>query len=119
MRPRPSNVRLRVSALCSLITFLLITDYCCAIELDPFLEKHCYDCHDSETHKGGLDLTTLQKDFANPDTFARWVKVHDQMASGEMPPKKKPRPPAEELKQITTWLDQSLIAAERARLEAD
>ncbi|HEV7404607.1 MAG TPA: DUF1592 domain-containing protein [Chthoniobacteraceae bacterium] len=90
-----------------------------APDLEPFLENHCYDCHDTETHKGGLDLTSLKQDFANPDTFARWVKVHDQMASGEMPPKKKPRPPADDLKSIVTWLDQSLVAAERARLDAD
>ncbi len=25
----------------------------------PFIEQHCYNCHDSETKKGGLDLTSL------------------------------------------------------------
>ena len=46
--------------------------------------------------KGGLDLTALKPDFADAENFARWVKVHDRIESGEMPPKKKPRPPADE-----------------------
>ena len=61
-----------------------------------FFEKHCIDCHDADTHKGNLDLTALKPDFADAGTFARWVKVYDRIESGEMPPKKKPRPPPTE-----------------------
>ena len=53
-----------------------------------FFEKHCIECHNAETKKGGLDLNSLQPDLADPDTFARWVKVYDRIESGEMPPKK-------------------------------
>lgn len=111
----------RALAWVSLIAGLLITDdfhgiTASAAEPTAFLEKHCYDCHDTETHKGNLDLTLLKQDFSNPETFARWVKVHDRIQKGEMPPRKKPRPAGEDLASIVAWLDQSLIAADRARL---
>ncbi len=61
-------------------------------KLEPLLEAHCYDCHDADTHKGGLDLTRLPLDFQTGDNLQQWTKVFDKVAHGEMPPKKKPRP---------------------------
>ncbi len=61
-------------------------------KLEPLLEAHCYDCHDADTHKGGLDLTRLPLDFQIGDNLQKWTKVFDKVAHGEMPPKKKPRP---------------------------
>lgn len=87
-----------------------------ADEPGAFLETHCVECHDAEVKKGGLDLTALETDFADGRSFATWVKVHDAIAKGEMPPKKKPRPPAEEIATVTTWLDQQLTSADEARL---
>ncbi|MEO6788195.1 MAG: DUF1592 domain-containing protein [Chthoniobacteraceae bacterium] len=84
-----------------------------------FLDTHCTDCHDADTHKGNLDLTALKQDFSDAENFARWVKVHDRMESGEMPPKKKERPPADELKAILAWLNDSLVKAEQARLDLE
>lgn len=92
-------------------------------ELPPptraFIENRCLDCHDSDTKKGDLDLTALKPDFTDAYTFERWVKVHDRVASGEMPPKKKARPEAGEVKVVTGWLAESLIASERVRLDAE
>ena len=81
-----------------------------------FFEAHCYDCHDSTEQKGDLDLTTLKPDFGNAETFARWVKVFDRIESGEMPPKKKARPPKDETEAVKKELRDSLVAAEQARL---
>ena len=39
--------------------------------VEPFLAKHCVECHDAETKKGNLDLTSLQPDFADAENFAR------------------------------------------------
>src|SRR5262249_18929686 len=46
------------------------------------------------------------------------VKVHDRIQSGEMPPKKHARPPAEDVKAVVARLHQSLVQADRARLDA-
>ena len=91
-----------------------------AVHAEPaaFFEKHCIECHDADTHKGGLDLTALKRDYADTENFARWVKVHDRIESGEMPPKKKARPGETELKNALASLSTDLVNAERARLDA-
>ncbi|HVE39732.1 MAG TPA: DUF1592 domain-containing protein [Planctomycetota bacterium] len=90
-----------------------------AAQAEPqgFLEKHCAECHNAETKKGGLDLSALKPDYAKPEEFARWVKVYDRVESGEMPPKKQARPPAEDVRSLLTRLKQALLQAERARLD--
>ncbi|PYM17064.1 MAG: hypothetical protein DME18_00090, partial [Verrucomicrobia bacterium] len=70
-------------------------------ESRQFLEKHCLECHDTDTRKGGLDLTSLKFDPANSANFSRWVLVHDRVSNGEMPPKKKARPQTGELEAFT------------------
>ena len=50
---------------------LLVPNLMCAAEVNPkaFFEAHCYGCHDKDTHRGGLDLTSLKLDFSEPDNF--------------------------------------------------
>src|SRR5829696_1480508 len=81
-----------------------------------FFQKHCIECHDADTKKGDLDLTTLKQDLGDAENFARWVKVHDRIQSGEMPPKKKARPAVADVQAVTKNLHDTLVAAERARL---
>jgi len=77
-----------------------------------FFDTHCIDCHDADTHKGNIDLTALKQNFSDAENFAKWVKIHDLIASGEMPPKKKARPPAADVSAVTGWLNTALIKAE-------
>src|SRR6266498_1191547 len=90
-----------------------------AADLPPgvgkFVERHWSECHDAETKKGGLDLTGLKFDLANPTNFSTWVTVHDRVEHGEMPPKKKARPEPAELESFTATLSSLLVAAEEAR----
>ena len=65
-----------------------------AADLRTFTQAHCIECHGGDATKGGLDLTTLKPDFSSRDNFARWEKVFDRVAKGEMPPKKSEQPPA-------------------------
>ena len=92
-------------------------------ELSPpnrqFLEKHCLDCHDAETKKGGLDLTALRFDLEDSTNFSRWVLVHDRSSNGEMPPKKKARPDAVELERFAKSLSASLVSVEQARIAVE
>jgi hypothetical protein len=78
-----------------------------------FFTAHCYSCHDKDVKQGGLDLSALKFDPADPENLARWVKVHDRIAAGEMPPKKKPRPPAADLGAAAKALHDDLVTAER------
>lgn len=57
-------------------------------ELLPSLESHCFECHDKDTAKGGLDLTKLPQNLYERAVRDRWVRIYDRIQQGEMPPKK-------------------------------
>ncbi|EDY18203.1 Protein of unknown function DUF1588 [Chthoniobacter flavus Ellin428] len=80
-----------------------------------FMENRCYDCHDSETKKGNLDLTALPFYLDDPKVFAEWVKVHDRVRDGEMPPKKKAQPDPAERDAFLKTLGTPMIAADETR----
>ena len=84
-------------------------------KVSSFIENRCVDCHDSDTKKGNLDLSSLKPDFANAETFARWVKVHDRVRAGDMPPKKEKQPSAQERDSALKALSASLSAADTQR----
>ncbi len=79
------------------------------------LDKYCADCHDDTTAKAKLSLERLPADFRDP----RWVRVHDKLAGGEMPPPKKPQPTPAERAQLTQWLSQELVTASAARQKSE
>ncbi len=83
-------------------------------KLEPFLETHCIDCHDSDLNKGGLDLDALGRDIKDPATMARWVRIQDRVESGDMPPAKKKRPTGAELIAFSESLSESLTRAHAA-----
>ena len=62
-----------------------------ADELERLIQSSCIDCHDENTETR-LDLTKLGRNFREPGTFQKWVKLMDRVATGEMPPKSEPRP---------------------------
>ena len=81
-----------------------------------FLEQHCFECHDADSKKGDLDLTSFKFSLNDPKAFSEWVKVYDRVSTGEMPPKKKARPAAEELQAFTNAMASALIKADEARI---
>jgi hypothetical protein len=64
-------------------------------KVQPMFDKHCYDCHDADAKKGGLDLEALKWKLDDAETLQQWIKVFDKVARGEMPPKDKKRPTGE------------------------
>src|SRR5262245_6048334 len=63
-----------------------------------FTEKYCVSCHSGTQPKGGLDLESLKFAPGDSENFLTWVKVHDRVQAGEMPPKeRKLRPDHAEL----------------------
>src|SRR2546422_4059217 len=57
-----------------------------------FVENNCVECHDTDTKKGGRDLTGLKFNPANSPTFSRWEFVIDPFANAKWRPRKKPLP---------------------------
>ncbi|MCB1225069.1 MAG: DUF1592 domain-containing protein [Verrucomicrobiales bacterium] len=79
-----------------------------------FLDRHCLECHDRETEKGGVDLETLPFSLETVEAAETWQKVLNSLNAGEMPPKKKPRPADEELKGFLRDLSGVLVTARQA-----
>ncbi len=79
-----------------------------------FIGKYCVDCHDDVSAKSGLDLVHQSFDPASPGNFETWVKVHDKVEAGEMPPKKKARPEAADVHAFLAGLTSDLSASEEA-----
>lgn len=68
----------------------------------PFLDKHCLECHDDETTEADLDLLDLGP--VDETNAAVWKSVWAQVALGEMPPKKKEQPAVIERLRFADWI---------------
>lgn len=85
-------------------------------EISLFVENHCLQCHDGSSSLGGLDLEKQSFDLDDPQSFARWEKIHDRVRAGEMPP---PDEVEVEPSARRAWLDQlstHLINADLRRI---
>ena len=59
------------------------------IKTRAFLDKNCVACHTGAKAPAGLDLTKLSFDLTDVHTYDRWVRVHDAVRDGAMPPASK------------------------------
>ena len=60
-----------------------------------FIDKNCTGCHRPSNPPAGIDLTTLEFNLDDVDTFGRWVRIHDAVRVGKMPPAAKNLSPAD------------------------
>lgn len=79
-----------------------------------FLTARCFDCHAGDTKEGGLDLSTLALDLTKPELFAKWERIHDRVANGEMPPKSATQPASSERMEFVKSLARELMTAHEA-----
>src|SRR5262245_7969470 len=82
-------------------------------EISEFTAKYCTSCHNDVDRAGGLDLRTLKHTPADSANFLTWVKVHDRLQSGEMPPKDVERPNPADVAALLKLLAASLTAADK------
>jgi hypothetical protein len=77
-------------------------------EIHPILDQYCLRCHSTEKQKGDFDLERI----ANPEQLLKngkeWQMVWDQLQLGEMPPKEKPQPSANEKQKLLDWVSDHL-----------
>src|SRR5579871_4016308 len=76
-----------------------------------FVGDYCTRCHNDVDKKGRLDLTRLAFDPNDPANLAVWIKVHDRVQAGEMPPSSRPRPDAARQKTFVDGVAQAIVAA--------
>lgn len=85
-------------------------------DIRPILQKYCLGCHSTKAKKGSLDLER----FGNTDDIRKdvkpWQGMVEQIETGEMPPKDKPQPTAEEKKKLIAWVKNFLDAEAKANV---
>src|SRR6476469_3559268 len=64
----------------------------------PLVAKYCVGCHSAKAKKGGLDLERFDTFAAVRKDLKPWQQAVELVEAGEMPPKGKPQPTAEERK---------------------
>ncbi len=84
-------------------------------QVRALLVRYCSECHGAEKPKGDFRIDRLSADFANEAGRERWLTVRKRVATGEMPPKGKPRPTEEEVQALSEWISGKAAAAEAAR----
>lgn len=81
-------------------------------DIQPFLSKYCYECHDAELAKGHLNLEAFKDDARFFRDQRIWREVVSQVTSGEMPPVKvKVRPSPAEIEALQTSVHKLLAGA--------
>ena len=100
------------------VAFLLLAAVAAAARVpfspQSFTDNFCANCHNPDDKKAGLDLASLAFKPAEPANFDVWLKVHDRLAAGEMPPAEKShRPTVAESSSFLAGLSGVLATAER------
>ena len=88
-------------------------------EVVALVEKHCVDCHGGTNPDAGLDLARLAFDLSDPHGFSKWVRVHDKLEAGEMPPPDADQPSPDERRAAVSTLHKTLHAASVARQKTE
>ena len=55
-------------------------------DADEVIRQNCVSCHSETESSGGLSLESLSRQLDDAATLQKWVRVHDRIAAGEMPP---------------------------------
>lgn len=87
---------------------LLVSSAAAEADLQPFLDRYCFDCHGEEDPKGDLNLENLAWPVSSSNA-KEWRKVFDQIDRGDMPPAKKKQPSAAERRRAVNALLAPLI----------
>lgn len=74
-------------------------------------KTYCFDCHDSQSKEGGIDLQSLPFNLSTVESAERWQKVLGALNSGEMPPKDQPQLPNADKTELLDDLSAQLMIA--------
>ncbi|MDB6116989.1 MAG: hypothetical protein JWO08_770 [Verrucomicrobiaceae bacterium] len=84
-------------------------------QIQPLLEKYCYDCHADGTNKGKYAMDE-HKDFASMRMDMKmWDHARQMLVTHVMPPTGKPKPTLEERDALVRWIDDSVFYFDPAK----
>ena len=80
-------------------------------DVQPFLAKNCYACHNEKLSTANLSLSA----FTSAELAERkpevWDKVLEKLSTGKMPPPGRPVPAKTEIAGVTRWIEGTLARA--------
>ncbi len=82
--------------------------------IQPLLAEYCYDCHGDGMSKGQVAFDGFK---SHDELLAKrdlWLAVLKNTRAGIMPPEKKPRPSAEQLRLLEDWIKRDVFAIDPA-----
>ena len=86
-----------------------------ATDARPVVARYCFECHSTKAKKGSLDLERYTTVEQVRQDIKPWQQMIEQIETGEMPPKDKPQPTAEEKKRLLGWIRGFLETEAKAR----
>lgn len=86
--------------------------------VSSFVDQTCLECHDTSVAKGSLDLSKLSFDLEDHSNRDRWIRIHDRIKKGEMPPKAEDLPTARRAEMVKT-LTSAIYNADHADVVAN
>lgn len=107
-----------LSVCTALVAAPFTADFSLPDTLAPVLERSCSECHDRAAHKGNLDLNALPTDLRDPSVRERWIRIHDRVEKGEMPPPSGDISPADR-QQLLATLSAAITAVDHREIASD
>jgi hypothetical protein len=73
-------------------------------QVEPILAERCFGCHGNGIKKGNVTLDDFPSDESILSRKELWNSVLKNVRAGLMPPAGKPKPSADELRTLETWI---------------
>lgn len=83
-------------------------------DIQPVLEKYCYDCHGNGISKGGVTLDAFD-DVASLRDHKLWERALRNVRTGLMPPNEEGPFPAAEAQKLVAWIKRDAFGLDPAR----
>jgi len=81
-------------------------------EIQPFLAKNCYLCHNEKLNTASLNLEAYRDAGLALQQTQVWRKVLEKLSAGKMPPPGLPRPDPDQVNRVTAWIQGVLHSTE-------
>ena len=83
-------------------------------DIEPVLEKYCFDCHGNGVDKGGVRLDAFESAAALHDPKL-WLRALKNVRTGIMPPADEERLPPAESEKLLAWIKREAFGLDPAK----
>src|SRR2546426_773866 len=73
--------------------------------VQPFLAKHCFDCHNEKLNTANLNLEKYRDESLAGKELDVWDKILEKLGTGKMPPPGLLAPDKTEVSAVTGWIE--------------